>query len=168
MKIFCHRYSSSSFATHTISANSYTSDFIGFLPTTPRNLWVDKLSKGKLVYRKWYASQIHICLTYTERISCPILINTLFPANVIKLIYYPCVLQWHSVITFSQPSTSYSIHTFELPTWGSSISLHYAFPRNIPSSPCSDEATRPYERVFYTQHHSSYLQGLVIDYGPTT
>ena len=116
-----------------------------------------------------------ICITishitiYTKRgVSRPTLTNILYIENVTKLAFYPRVFPCLSILTFSQPSTSYSVHTPELPLRGSSISLHYACSHNTPDSPCSKEITRLHWQVSCTQLRSSYRQGLVIGYRPTT
>ena len=120
------------------------------------NLWVDKLSKGELVYPKWYASQVPILQqSYREGLNAPYRL-TPFTQQMQKS--YPIDLVYshvYEIVTFSQLST-YSAHTVELPTWGSSILLHQAYSHNTPDSPYSEETTRLYWRVSCTQLPSSY------------
>ena len=52
---------------------------------------------------------------HTEKISRPIPTNTLYAANVTKLSYYSRLFSCISILTFSQPSTLYSVHKPELP-----------------------------------------------------
>ena len=56
-------------------------------------------------------------------ISRPISANNIYTTTITKVIYYSRVFQCLSTLTFSQLSTSYSIHASELPTRGSSILL---------------------------------------------
>ena len=78
-------------------------DLHWLLTYNTENLWVDKLSKGKLVYPKGYASQVHkLQQAYKEGrwVSRPIPTNILYTGNTIKLSYYPRVFLGLSVLTF--------------------------------------------------------------------
>ena len=101
--------------------------------------------------------------TYTQiGVSRPILTNILYTTNQI----YPITLVYSHVSQFSL-FHRYSVHSPEFPKRSSSVSLYYTYPHNAPGSPSSKETTRLHWRVSCTQHRSSYLQGLMIGYGPT-
>ena len=100
--------------------------------------------------------------TITQRgVSRHISTNTPLHNKCNKVVLLPCVFACLSILTFSQYDSQAS-YARQLNLVALSI---LASP---PDSPCSEETTRLHWRVSFTQLHSSYCQGLVISYRPTT
>ena len=154
--------------THTISASSYSSIFIGFLPTTPRTYELkNSVRANQCTLNGMY--QVHIFTTITEReLAIPYRLTPRYTANATKLYYYPCVFPCLSSSHF---------FTAEYFVLGSHSRASYfrqlylialSILASSPDTPCSEETTRLHWQVSCTQLCSSYRQGLVISYGPTT
>ena len=123
-KIYCHGYSLQ-WIPHTPSPPAPTrrSSLASYLQHREPMSW--KLSKGELVYPKWYASSSHIYNNHRERVSRPIPTNTPLHSKCNKVILLP--LRIPMSLKFSLFHNRVLRTRFAQPSFLFQVALSYCF-----------------------------------------